>query len=446
MTSGKDIKSKLLEVDPNKLVDLIFDLASDNDVAWSKVERLVSKPNENSQRFLRRLNEIKNRGGFVPWKYSSEFADELTDILEDLNTGVSSAEEGFQLICEFYRADEDFFNMADDSSGHIGDVYRGPALELFVKFASQLSDKKMIIHAMIDLMKDDGYGVRDEIIDQASKFLTPDDLRELFKILENDLKNKDRKLPSYKLGSIAKQLGDAPLFEKLTRSSGYPINSRTIAEIAEVYYSTGNINKAQEILNTAEKSDHFGTHECEELQKKIYVKQGKTDELYQIVYQAFHRHYSEYTLRDLLEVAGKECHEEFVKSAVEKILSKNKWDSSDAEFLVFVAQTEALEKYVLAHRLKILDGIFYSASNIADYLVESKKPLAATILYRGLIAETLKKSIAKYYHHAVRYLEILDQFCPQIKDWDVIENHEIYFQELKKKHSQKRSLWAKYGK
>jgi hypothetical protein len=99
---NKSLKEKLVIVPPEKLVELIFELASDDDVSWSKVERLVSKPKDNSKKFLRRLEDIKTRGGFIPWKYSSDFSDELEDLLADFDSGVASPEEGFDLICEFY--------------------------------------------------------------------------------------------------------------------------------------------------------------------------------------------------------------------------------------------------------------------------------------------------------------------------------------------------------
>lgn len=150
---NESLKDKLIKVTPEKLVDLIFDLATESDVAWGKIERLVSKPTDNSKRFIRRLEGIKNRGGFIPWKYSSQFGDELSDLLADLESGVSSPEEGFSLICEFYKSDSYFFNMADDSSGYIGDVFRNDAINVFVKYASQILDKKLIIDQLLELPK-----------------------------------------------------------------------------------------------------------------------------------------------------------------------------------------------------------------------------------------------------------------------------------------------------
>lgn len=442
---NKSLKEKLIAVAPDKLVDLIFDLASENDVAWSKVERLVSKPTDNSKRFMRRLEEIKNRGGFISWKYSAQFADELSDLLADLESGVASQEEGFSLICEFYKADSYFFEMADDSSGHIGGVFRDGAINIFVKYASQISDKKMIINELLNLLKDDGYGVRDELIQHVGKFLSESDLRDLFRLIEQG-DGKSKGYDSWKLQALAKQLKDAPLFEKIARRGIEQPNSRALVEIAEVYFLSNDLIKAQEILDSNNVDDHFDRHEHEDLQKKIYVRLGKNDELFKIVYAAFQRNISEYTLKDLVAVAGEARRPEFIKEAVEKIISKNKWDSHGAEFFKFVDDTENLEKIVLKHRAEIQNGIFYSAADLAEYLVRKGKHKAAVILYRGLITQTLKKAIAKYYRHAVNYLEILDQISPNIDFWDGLDDHSMYMLKLKKSHALKKSLWSLYKK
>ncbi len=437
----KTLREHLLKVAPEKLVDLIFDLASDDDVSLSKVERLVSRPKDNSKRFLKRLKEIKNRGGFVPWKYSSKFADELSDLLADLESGVDTPEEGFDLICEFYESDSSFFEMADDSSGHIGSVFH-EAIDIFVKYAAQISDKKMIIQRVLGLLKDDGYGVRDNLIKEADKFLSEAELRDLFLHLEAESVRSNGRYDSWKLGVMAKQLKDAVLFEKVARRGVKEPNSKTLVEIAEVYYSANDVEKAQEILDSIKSDDHFGRYEQEELQKNIYQKLGKKDEHFKIVYEAFKRYFSESTLRELLVVAGPERKGEFVKEAVDKILASSKWNIHDAEFLVNIDEADNLAKLIVNHRSDIQSGIFYSATEIAEYLVHKEKYLPAVILYRGLIAETLKKSIAKYYHHAVKYLEILDIISPKIDFWDGIDDHEMYMQKLRKTHALKKSLWS----
>lgn len=440
------LKSKLLEVPAEQLVDLIFDLADESDVSWSKIERLVSKPNENSKRFLRRLEEIKNRGGFIPWKYSSKFADEMTDILADLEIGVSSPEEGFKLICEFYQADAAFFEQADDSSGHIGDVFRSSAVDIFVRYAAQVADRKLVINEFLELLKDDDYGVRDDLISHAYKFLTNTELKELFEIFDTADAVSKEKYSNWKLTSIAKQLKDASLYETVARRSKAQLSSKDLLEIAEIHFLSENYEEAQKSLDSIKNTDHFSRHGQEDLQKKIYSKLGKTEQLFKIVFDAFQKSPHEYTLRDLIAVDGPTRRSEFVADAVKNIMAKKTWSSSDAEFLMHIDDNDALENYVIQHRSKLQEGIFYSASSIAEYLVQKCKYLAATVVYRSLITETLKKSISKYYHHVVNYLEVLDMISDKVDCWEGIEDHKLFLDSLKKKHALKKSLWSQYKK
>jgi hypothetical protein len=44
----------------------------------------------------------------------------------------------------FYETDKGVFDHCDDSSGHVGDVYRSNAKELFVGYAQRCPDKEWL--------------------------------------------------------------------------------------------------------------------------------------------------------------------------------------------------------------------------------------------------------------------------------------------------------------
>ena len=94
----------------------------------------------------------------------------------------------------------------------------------------------MIIDQLLELMKDDGYGVRDDLIEHVGRYLSDSDLRYLFQLVEKGESEKNGKVDSLKLQTLAKQLKDAPLFEKLVRIGSRTVNSRILVDIAEVYF------------------------------------------------------------------------------------------------------------------------------------------------------------------------------------------------------------------
>lgn len=443
---SESLKTKLLKVAPESLVNLLIELAGDDEVSWSKIERLVSRPQDNSSRFKKRLAQLKNRGGYIPWKYASKFSEELVDLLSDLKEGASSPEQGYELICDFYRSDAEIFEQSDDSSGHIGDVFRSDAIDLYVEYASKHSDREYVLKTTVELLEGNNYGARDEIVAQARKFLDEVELRRLLSIFDEKNKNETKKFSSWnwKMKLVAKQLRDASLFEKLTYQQVSEPGPKMLVEVAEVYFLSGNSTKAQELLNSIKGKDPFLRHEIEDLQKKIYVSEGKSENLFKLVYSAFQRHFSEYTLKDLIKVAGESRRDQFITEATEKISADQKWDSGHAEFLKYIEDVDNLEKYVLKHREEIDGYNYYSINGLAEFFEKKKRLLPAIILYRALIEATLSKAISKYYHHAVNYLQHLDKISLKVSSWNGVEDHKTYFDNLKIAHRLKKSFWTRY--
>ncbi len=441
----ESLKSQLLKVPPEKLIELLFELAGDKEVSWSKIERLVARPKENATRFSKRLRELKSRGGFVSWKYSSHFGAELTDLLKDLDSANPQVDEGFKLICDFYEADKDIFEQCDDSSGNIGDVFRSDALDLYAHFAKSHPDRKYVIAKTLDLVLKDGYGVRDYLISSAYRFLDKNELKQLFDLIVTASVNEKREYArDWKLASIAKQLGDAPLFEKMHLRGIQNPSGKLLVEVAEVYFNTGDLDKAQEILNSIPTNDSFSKYEQEELQKKIFLKQGKSKDLFEIVYKAFVAHPSEYTLRDLKPLVQDGELQKYIDEAKNRILAGTSWDTSSAEFLCHIGCFQELSDYVLKHHDNIDGTRYYSLPDLANHLISNRQILAATVLLRALIEGTVSKAKSKTYHHAVGYLLQLEDLAKNISDWSPITSHDVYFVALKKRPALKKSFWSRY--
>lgn len=442
---SESLKSQLLKVPPEKLIELLFEFAGDKEVSWSKIERLVARPKENASRFSKRLRELKSRGGFVSWKYSSHFGAELTDLLKDIESANPQVEEGFKLICDFYEADKDIFEQCDDSSGNIGDVFRSDALDLYAQFAKSHPDRKRVIKRTLDLVAKDGYGVRDYLISSAYRFLDKNELKQLFDMIEAASVNEKREYArDWKLASIAKQLGDAPLYEKLHLRGIQNPNGKLLVEVAEVYFNSGDLDKAQEILNRIPSTDAFSKHDHEELQKKIFLKQGKSKELFELVHKAFITHPSEYTLKDLKVIVQESDLQIYIDEAKGKIFTRTSWDTSSAEFLCHIGSFKELSDYILKHQEKIDGTRYYSLPDLAERLIKNNQLLAATVLLRALIEGTVSKAKSKTYHHAVGYLLQLEGLAKKISDWSPIVPHDLYFVELRKRHALKKSFWSRY--
>mgnify|MGYP007028599536 CR=1 FL=1 len=70
-----------------------------------------------------------------------------------------------------------------------------------------------------------------------------------------------------------------------------------------------------------------------------------------------------------------------------------------------------------------LDGDWYFLYTPAAALLESKEPLAATLLRRAMIDFTLGNGRSSRYEHAARHLAECDSIAPMIKDWSGAPDH-----------------------
>jgi hypothetical protein len=125
----------------------------------------IDTPKENVQRFKKKFSGLKRSRRFIDWRGAAGFARELEMLLQDLKSGVDDPITGVELVAAFYEADNTIFEMCDDSSGNIGDVFRYDAKELFVDYAKRCEEKQKIADVILKVNQTDNYGIRDTLID-----------------------------------------------------------------------------------------------------------------------------------------------------------------------------------------------------------------------------------------------------------------------------------------
>lgn len=443
---NKDIKEKLKGLSKDELEDLLIDIANRSDVGLDKINRTVSNANQNLKTYRIRLNDLKNYRGYIDWRGNSSFSYELTDLLEYIPKSITSPDQGLELVIEFIKADEHIFEMADDSSGCIGGVFRSEVCELFIEYAKEYSDRDKLIKIVRELSDEDGYGARDFIITEAGKYLSNSELRILFDSYKNKSKNSERSYgSSWIIEKVAAQLKDAPLFEKLIRNTNDKLEDRHYLSIAKNYYDCEDYKTAQKFVNKISKGDCFLSSERDNLQKDIYRKTKETDKLEKILRRDFKKYYSKYSLEELLDVIGKEHKKEICSDAIKDIMNKKKFNESDADFLIYCHSYDELDSYVLKHTDALDGDHYYSLLSIGEVLRSKKKFLSATLIYRALIDSILRRAKSKTYHHGIDYLKILDAIENKVISWEGHLSHQSYFQKIKEAHKRKYSFWNRYS-
>jgi hypothetical protein len=441
-------KQKLIDLGPDALADALLNLAVHSDEADDLIEQLIATPKENVQRFKKKLSGLKHSGRFIDWREAAGFSRELEMLLQDLKAGVDDPLTGVELVAAFYEADNTIFEMCDDSSGQIGDVFRYDAKKLFVDYASRCDDKEKIAGIILKVNQEDNYGIRDTLIDCAGECLPEETIRTMIAKLQKWAdKEKDEYGKRHHLRSIelmARQIKDAKLFEKTRIASWGKLNSAALIDIARVYLESGDVETAHSLLKRLPEDETYQAYERDNLLEEIYNKQENSEKLTELLYQKFRSYRSTDTLRVLLDVIGHDKYDEVIIDEVAQILKAARLRESDAEFLISVGKIDEAEAYLLK-RANQLNGNYYgSLLSLAETMETKKRHLAASLIFRSLLVSILERCYAKAYSHGVSYLKKLDKLAVNISDWKEFNHHEAFKEQIIEAHGRKRSFWSKY--
>ena len=92
------------------------------------------------------------------------------------------------------------------------------------------------------------------------------------------------------------------------------------------------------------------------------------------------------------------------------------------------------------------DGRHYGALAPAAEALATDYPDAATILYRALLDDILKRAQSSAYAHAAAYLAQLDSLAPRLTSAAVLPDHAAYRAALANAHARKPAFWAQVRK
>lgn len=442
-------KEKLIALGVEKLADALLSLSTHSDEADDLVGQLVATPEENILRFKKKLSNLQHSRRFIDWRASSAFALELEMLLKDLEAGIDRPFEGVKLVASFYEADSTIFEMCDDSSGSIGDVFRCSAKELFMKFATRCDDKEKIADIILKVNKKNDYGVRDTLIDCAGECLPEKVIRRMISKLHKWADEEDgdyaRRSYLFSIESLAKQIKDAELFEKTRVTAWGKLSTASFIDIAQIYFDCGNVEVAYSWLKKIPEGETFKSYERDELLKKIYMEQGNDETLAELLLQKLKSCHCIENLEQLLNVIGSEKRDEVIANEVGGIVKDANLNEVDAQFLIEVGEIDVAEGYLIK-RADQLNGNYYGTLlSLAETMEEQNRNLVTSLIYRSLLLSILERGYTKAYSYGVKYLKKLDVLKSTLSDWKGFDSHEVFKKQLLQSHGRKRSFWSKYN-
>jgi len=409
---------------------------------------MPKRPDQSAAHFKKQLTALRRMRGFVARRDSTAFAQELASLLECLAAGVSDPRTGVELVAAFYETDEVIFNHCDDSNCRIGDVFRQDALDLFVRYASQCEDKLWLADLLLRLNRNDGYGVRSHLFDRAGDYLPAKVMREvidsLWELAQAETNTYQRWHWHHGIESLARQLKDAPLFERSRRTCWPELGTAACVDIAAAYHDAGDPATALSWLKRIAESETFQEDERDELLLAVHGELGNREQQEAVAWRIFRRYRCEATFGTLLSTIGEDQRERVLEEEAGVILRSHELSCSDAAFLVETGRLDDADTYLL-DLADQLDGLFYEALlPLAESLEQNEKFLVASVIYRALLESILSRAVSKYYHHGVRYLRKLEALAQEIGGWQSVMPHPWYMKKLRRLHARKTSFWSRY--
>jgi thioredoxin-like negative regulator of GroEL len=439
-------KEQLIQLGADVLAETLVELAESDDSAADIVERLLAPPAENATRFSKKLTALKSRRHFYTWRETSTFINKLESILADIQSANPTPEEGVEMVLKLFDADGDCFEQCDDSDGDIGGFFKYSAAQLFVEYAQSCSDQSWVSECIFQSVQNDGYGVRDVLLDRMIDCVSAEVIRSTInQLLATPAADEYERRRSCRYAeTLAWQLKDAPLFEELREKGWSNLNAAAWIDIARVYFESGDPKTALERLSRIAPDDTFHAYERDRLLAEIYQKTGDKEPLAELLKKNLRKHHTVDVLNELLDVIGHDRRDEMIQEEVSHILQQSELNHTDIEFLLETGHVSEAEEYVLKRSAQ-LDGDFYTSLRpLAKQFETAKRPLAAALIYRALLNSILDRGYSTAYSYAARYLKKLDALSLKTRDWQSNTTHEKFKSALSEKHKRKRAFWAKY--
>ena len=469
MASKKTVTvENLAALGSDRLVGILIALAKD-DADIRRRLRLELAGQAGSEdiaaEIAKRLISIRNARSLVDWRKSRDFVKDL-DLQRAMivdRVASSRPDLALDLMWRFMSLADFVFNRVDDSNGTVGDVFRSACNDLATLSSKAKPDPETLAERVFAAITDNGYGVFDDLVEIVFPALGETGVARLKSKLDAALADcparHDRRADCLRraLQDLASAEGNVDGYIALI-----PADVRKqpgiAARIGRELLNAGRAAEALVALENGAPKKH-GTYLNDDLYHPGYEgpwiewedtyldaldATGQTERAQLIRWDAFEERLSVRRLRaylkalpDFEDIAAEE-------RAVTHALGFKSFSSALYFFVEWPDLANAAQ-LVLERRAEI-DGNAYHLLDPAARLLEGKHPLAATILRRGMIDDTLDGAKSTRYRHVARHLMECQSLASAIQDYDPFETHQAFVARLRAKHGRKTGFWSQFDR
>ncbi len=414
----------------------------------------------------KRITTLRSARSFIDWQKRADFVRDLdltrTTITE--RVGRSRPDLALDLMWRFMALAEPVINRVDDSNGTVGAVFRAACDDLGALAAKAKPDPIALADHVFAAATKNDYGEFDGLIPAIFPALGKPGIAALKARLvaampkRPDTGRYDSRAAAVRRGlqDLADGEGDVDAYIALVpgKDRAHP---NLAAEIGRRLLAAGRAKEAVAALEVAtpkkrttrsdlDDDDLYGPGwegsdaEWESVYIDALVATGQIEHAQRLRWAAFEDRLSVERLRSYLK-ALPDFEDVLVEDrAMEHALRFPSFSAALHFFHKWSAHRQAAN-LVLARHGEINGNLYYLLDPAARWL-EGAHPLAATLLRRAMIEDTLDGAKSKRYRHAARHLAECRALATLISDYGQFETHEVFVSRLRARHSRKSGFWT----
>ena len=466
-------KTNLEKLGAEVLAELMMDLVQGNAALQRQARMALSAaqgPRDVAADIRKRFASLRRASGFVDWRKQRALVKELDGLLDMIETRIAptDADTAFELLWSFLQLAPAIHERTDDSNGAIGDV-TGRAVDLIGGIAPRITaDPTALAERVLDAVAAADFGEFDGIIPATAEALGPEGLEHLRTITNRwaDTPPTQAELDKWRrfglsaapeeivrrnrdttrsviLADIADAQGDVDAY--MARYTDEQLTYGTIAPgVARRLLDAGRVEDAYDIVTRARATERNSAvrmfhHDLDEVYAECLEKLGRKDDLKDHLWGRFRATLSAPALRKYLSLLPDFDDVEAEEAALDLAVAHADPGAAISFLVAWPAHARAAR--VVQARAEELDGnAFHTLTSAADAL-EAEYPLAATLMRRAMIEDTLLGAKSKRYRHAARHMAECAACDTAIDDHARFPTHARFVDTLRQRHGRKHGFW-----
>lgn len=445
--AGKTLNAKnLVALGPERLAELVMDLVQGSAPLKREARAAlleIAGSEALAAEVRKRLATIKRSHSYVGYKKRKAFLRDLTQQRDIIVTRIAPQDPAtaHDLLWQFLDMTDLVFRRVDDDQGAFTDLYHEACDSLaLIALAAKAEPKSLADRVFTTMTERSGYRVFDDFIETMADALGEVGIAALTQRFADALADPEwdgdavLRIGMMKLADLA---GDADAY---AAQYNPPLQKLPLVatKIAERLLIAGRGQEALSLLDAADTEEGFPP-EWVAARIEALDAVDRKDDAQKMRWQAFeaslHPEYLREHLKRLPDFDDVEAEDRALDYVAEQ--------GNALQALVFFVAWPALDRaaaLVLARR-GAFDGNRYHYLSAAADALEAKHALAATVLRRLMIEDTLNGAKSSRYKHAARHLLECESADAVIEEYGPLNDHARFVAGLRDRHGRKYAFW-----